>query len=171
MRKLSNEATAEADLFECAIDCPAGMPNYYLLKSPGVWIAGADMLLAAGHVPGSARPHGWTRFCRGAYTKPSRDGQHTLRVRQCGKFWVIERSCEVDVGMVSYRGIEALTFNFQVRLAPMPIWARTQPATMRLAEFCDPVPPTRVEAVWAEAYLIDISNGGVATLSALSRPA
>ena len=159
----------EADLFDCMIDRPANLPDYYL-HGPGVWIAGADMLLAAGHVPGGARPRGWAQYCRGAYTKPSRDGQYIMQVRQHGKFWIIERSGEVDVDGVSYRGIEALVFNFQVRLVPFPIWTRTQPAAMWLAEYCDPVPPARVQAVWAEAGLFDLGTGWLVTLPAIKTP-
>jgi hypothetical protein len=168
----SYEAAAEPeapDLFECAIDRPADLPDYYL-PGPGVWIAGEDMLRAAGHVSGGARPHGWTQYCRGAYTKRSRNGQHTLRVRQFNKYWIIERSCEVNVDGVNYRRIEALVFNFQVRLAPMPIWARTQPVALRLAEFCDPVPPMSVQAVWAEAGLFDLGTGWLVTLPATKTP-
>jgi hypothetical protein len=159
----------EADLFDCMIDRPANLPDYYL-HGPGVWIAGADMLLAAGHVPGGARPHGWHQFCRGAYTKPSRDGHYTMRVRQHGKFWIIERSGEVDVDGVGYRGIEALVFNFQARLAPMPIWTHTCPAAMRLAEFCEPVPPARVKGIWIEAGLYDLNTGRLVTLPATTPP-
>src|ERR1019366_9250330 len=155
----------EADLFECMIDRPANLPDYYL-PGPGVWIDGADMLLAAGHVPGGARPRGWTQFCRGAYTKPSRDGQHTLQVRQHDKFWIIERSGEVDVDGVSYRGIEALVFNFQVCLAPFPIWTRTQPAAMWLLGDFGPGPPPPGPGVLGEGGPVGLGTGWLVTLPA-----
>jgi hypothetical protein len=72
--------------------------------------------------------------------------------------------------VLSYRGIEALAFKFQVCLAPMPIWTRTCPAAMRLAEFCDPVPPARVKGVWAKAGLYDLNTGWLVTLPATAPP-
>ena len=76
----------------------------------------------------------------------------------------------MNVEGISYRGIEALVFNFQVRQAPFPIWTHTCPAAMRLAEFCDPVPPARVKAVWAEAALFDLGTGWLVTLPAIKTP-
>ena len=76
----------------------------------------------------------------------------------------------MNVEGISYRGIEALVFNFQVRLVPFPIWTRTQPAAMWLAEYCDPVPPARVQAFWAEAGLFDLGTGWLVTLPAIKTP-
>jgi hypothetical protein len=137
-------------LFECDLDrSQTKIPDDYLPEAPGVLIAGEDMLRAAGYVPGSNRPRGWKRTNPDAFTKPSRDGVHTLRVRQCGhakdedKLWIIERSSCAAIG---YRKIEALVFAF----GKMPIWTRTYQGAMRLAELCDPLPLPPVAGCWTK---------------------
>jgi hypothetical protein len=63
------------------------MPDDYLPEAPGVLIAGEEMLRAAGHVPASHRPAGWTPGESGTFMRRRRrDGDHTLWVRKCGKF-------------------------------------------------------------------------------------
>jgi hypothetical protein len=141
---------ASLRLFECHIDrSQTQMPNHYLPGAAVVSIAGEGMLQAAGHVPGSYRPRAWRRGEPGVFGKPSRDGAHMLRVRQCGrakdknKLWVIERTSRT-----SFLGIpqveEALVFAF----GNVPIWTRTYQAAMRLAEHCDPLPRPPVVGCW-----------------------
>jgi hypothetical protein len=156
MANLHTDDTAPR-LFECDLDrSQTKIPDDYLPDAPGVLIAGEDMLRAAGYVPGSNRPRGWKPANPGAFTKPSRDGVHTLRVRQCGhakdkdKLWIIERSSFADIG---YRKIEALVFGF----GQVPIWARTYQAAMRLAEHCDPFPCPPTAGCWTEVYTVHFS--------------
>ena len=138
MRKMALKNTAP-NLFECDIDrSQTEMPDYYLPTAPGVLIAGPDMLHAAGDVPGTPDPAGWTRGASGLM-KPSRDGSRRLWVQPCGRFWIIERSA-LDVRAHD----EALVFAFVL----LPIWTRTCNSAMRLAEFCDPTPLTPVAGYW-----------------------
>jgi hypothetical protein len=77
MKQLALKSTAP-NLFECDVDrSQTEMPDYYLPTAPGVLIAGADMLRAAGDFPGALFPTGWTRRASGLM-KPSRDGKRTL---------------------------------------------------------------------------------------------
>jgi hypothetical protein len=118
------------------------MPADYLPTAPGVLFAGQELLSAAGYIPGSSRPSGWSRPLPGDYRK--RVGKHVLEVRQCGNSgsndWTIERYEFFD-----YKGMEALVF-----LAGdyMPIWARTYQAAMRVAEYCYPIARPPIAGRW-----------------------
>jgi hypothetical protein len=124
-------------LFECMVDrSDTEMPDDYLPTARGILIAGRDMLRAAGYVPGSCRPRGWSRRNPGVFARPSAESQHILWVRQCGRFWVIERSFEFSEHGCDFRDDYALT----CALTDMPISTRTYQAAMRLAEHCDMSP-------------------------------
>jgi len=139
MKKLALNNTGPA-LFECDIDrILTEMPDYYLPAAPGVLVAGADMLYAAGDFPGAPAPAGWARRASG-WMKPSRDNSRTLWVQPCGRYWIIERS-PVDVSAHD----ETLVFAFVL----LPIWTRTMASAMRLAEHCDPIPQSPVAGYWA----------------------
>jgi hypothetical protein len=132
------------------------MPDDYLPEAPGVLIAGEEMLRAAGHVPASHRPAGWTPGESGTFMRRRRrDGDHTLWVRKCGKLWLIERSLDLDSGL--RREIEALVFAF----GPRPICTRTYVAAMRLAEHCDPSPGASVARYWAKVCVVRMMDDGL----------
>jgi len=130
-------------LFDEVLDrAQTEMPDWYLPSAEGVLIAGEDILGAAGHRPGSPDPAGWSHGASG-FRKLARDGKTVLWVQRCGQFWIIERSLRLGRG--DTRG-ETLVFAFGAR----PIWTRTRAAAMRLAEFCDPIPPAPVAGYWAD---------------------
>ena len=139
MTKLALKNTAPV-LFECDVDrSQTRMPDYYLPTSPGVLIAGSDMLHAAGDYPGAPPPTGWTRGASGLM-RPSRDGRRVLWVQRCGRYWILERS-PVEVRARH----ETLVFAFVL----VPIWTWTMTSAMRLAEYCDPIPQSPVAGYWA----------------------
>ena len=92
-------------IFECDLDRDeAGIPPNYMLRTSGVLLAGKDMLIAIGDVPGAPEPDGWTpatpsipanasfQLCGKAdFEKPSRDGCHMLRAKRFGDFWAAEQ--------------------------------------------------------------------------------
>jgi hypothetical protein len=148
-------------VFECLLDDLSEIrtPYPYWPDIPGVLIAGKDMLLAAGDVPGASNPKGWSpcagyvlwvgwRPGAGGFKKRSCDGIHTLRVTEWGEYWLVERWANVVSGKYKYREMHALVFSFQ----RTPIWTRTREAAMRLAEHCDPTPRSPVAGYWAPAY-------------------
>jgi len=148
-------------VFECLLDDLSEIrtPYPYWPDIPGVLIAGRDMLLAAGDVPGASNPKGWSpcagyvlwvgwRPGAGGFKKRSCDGIHTLRVSKWGEYWLVERWAKVVSGKYKYREMHALVFAFQ----RTPIWTRTREAAMRLAEHCDPIPRSPVAGYWAPAY-------------------
>jgi hypothetical protein len=57
-------------------------------------------------------------------------------VATAGEFWAAERSTRYMSGRLELREIQMLVFAFW----EVPIWTRTPPAAMRLAEHCDPMP-------------------------------
>src|SRR4051794_3340404 len=93
------------------------MPDWYMPSAVGVVIAGGHILPAA-----AASPLGWSRRASGI--KRRVDNQHTLWVQRCGKYWIIERACNLDA---SYVEEQALTLSF----GPLPVWAPTSDGAMR----------------------------------------
>jgi hypothetical protein len=148
---------AAPHLFERFIDrSQTKMPDDYLPAAPGVLIAGKDMLRAAGYAPRSYHPYGWTPGETGTFMRRRmRDGDHTLWVRKCGSFWIIERSIDLDAG--ERREIEALVFTSELR----PICTRTRKAAMWLAEHCDPIPCAPVEGHWVRVCLVRMMDDGL----------
>jgi hypothetical protein len=126
-----------------------------------VLLAGKDMLIAIGIVPGAPEPDGWTpglplipevdgrrAWETADFEKPSPDGNRMLRAQRFGKFWMPERSTKIISGRYKYREIERLVFAF----GEIPIWTRTRQAAMRLAEHCDPIPRTPVAGLWLPVF-------------------
>jgi len=156
----SNEVAPE--IFECLLDRDqAGIPPLWMLKTSRVLLAGKDMLIAIGDVPGAPEPRGWTpgvpvmpevngRRAIGTadFEKPSQDGNRMLRAKRLGKFWMPERSTKVVWGRYTYRLVHALVFAF----GEVPIWTRTPQAAMRLAEHCDPMPDAPVAGFWLPMF-------------------
>jgi hypothetical protein len=156
----SHEAAPK--VFECDLDRDqAGIPPPYMLKASGVLLAGRDMLIAIGDVPGAPETHGWVATVPAIpenadfqlsgtanYEKPSRDGNRVLRAKRFGKFWAPERSTKITWGRLVVRRIDALVFAF----GEVPIWTRTPQAAMRLAEHCDPMPDTPVAGFWLPMF-------------------
>jgi hypothetical protein len=142
-------------LFECDIDrSRTKLPDNYLPDAPGVLIAGKDMLRAAGYVPRSYHPHGWTPGEPGTFLRRhSPHSGHKLWVRKCGKFWIIERSMDLNAG--HRRDIEALIFASGLR----PICTRTYKAAMWLAEHCDPIPCAPLAGHWVGVCLVRMVDG------------
>ena len=156
----SDEAAPK--IFECDLDrAQAGMPDYFIPEAPGVLLAGKDMLIAAGDVPGAPEPAGWSpgvplmpgedgrRAWEAAdFEKPSSDGERILRAKRFGKFWMPERSIRVTIGRGQLREVHALVFAF----GNAPIWTRDRQAAMRLAEYCDPIPAAPVAGLWLPQF-------------------
>jgi hypothetical protein len=143
MSKLALNSNA-SNVFECDIDRDqTGMPDYYLPLAPGALIAGSTILHAIGEIPGASAPIGWNRGAAGL-SKPTRNGEGTLWVQQCGKFWIVERSplsTPTDWN-------ETLVFAFVL----MPIWTRTMAPAMRLAEYCDPIAQPPIAGYWTRTF-------------------
>jgi hypothetical protein len=149
-------------IFECDLDRDeAGIPPNYMLRTSGVLLAGKDMLIAIGDVPGAPDPSGWTpasppvpenanyQLCGTAdFEKPSRDGGHMLRAKRFGEFWAAERSTKFWTGRLWLREIHMLVFAF----GEIPIWTRSPQAAMRLAEYCDPIPDAPVAGFWLPMF-------------------
>lgn len=149
-------------LFECHLDrAEAAIPAGYLLRTPAVLLAGKDMLIAIGDVPGAPEPDGWTPtipaipdaacfpLSRTAdFEKLSRAGSHMLRAKRFGEFWAAERSTKFWTGRLWLREIHMLVFAF----GELPIWTRTPQAAMRLAEYCDPMPDAPVAGFWLPMF-------------------
>jgi hypothetical protein len=130
-------------LFDEVIDRTPEMPDWYVPAAKGVLIAGEDMLRAAGYVPGSSSPYGWSPGQPGAFKKLLPDG-YILWVRENGKLWAIERSLGRDTD-------EALTS----LLGPRLLCTRTYEAAMRLAEYCHPQAPLNVPGLtWSDTNYI-----------------
>jgi hypothetical protein len=72
---------------------------------------------------------------------------------QCGKFWLIERSLDLNSGRC--REIEALVFAFEL----LPIWTHTYQEAMRLAEYCDPIPREPVAGKWVKVCAVHLVDG------------
>jgi hypothetical protein len=156
----SNEVAPK--IFECDLDRDeAGIPPDYMLRTTGVLLAGRDMLIAIGDVPGAPEPDGWTpatpaipanagfQLCGKAdFEKLSRDGGHMLRAKRFGKFWAAERSTKFRSGPLELRKIQMLVFAF----GEVPIWTRNPQAAMRLAEYCDPRPDAPVAGFWLPTF-------------------
>jgi hypothetical protein len=99
------------------------LPPWVRSVSSAIGIATDDFLRAAGHVPGS-KPEGWRCDRPGVFWKPV-GCWASLRVRDCGGLWTVERErCHEEI----------LTYSGGI------ICARTPEAAMRLAEFCYPFP-------------------------------
>ena len=144
-----NLANVAPQVFERDVDrSQISWPYPYWQDTPGVLIAGKDMLRAAGDAPGAADPYGWSPGA-GGFEKPACNGIHTLRVNQWGDFWVPERSIKLIIRRHKLQEIQALVFAF----GQVPIWTHTRGAAMRLAEHCDPIPRTPVAGHWATAYM------------------
>jgi len=149
-------------IFECDLDRDqAGIPPHYMPQTSGVLLAGKDMLIAIGDVPGAPRPHGWVAAVpaipnnagflasgKADFEKPSRDGKLMLRAKRIGNFWAAERSTKMIFGRLTLRRIDALVFAF----GEIPIWTRTPQAAMRLAEHCDPMPDAPVAGFWLPMF-------------------
>src|SRR5215472_3552996 len=79
-------------LFGEVIDRTPEMPHWYVPIAKGVLIAGEDMLRAAGYLPGSRRPDGWSPGKPGAFKKAcahaKRDtaGSAAAPAARCRKF-------------------------------------------------------------------------------------
>jgi hypothetical protein len=69
------------------------LPEDYLPRAPGILPAGKDLLLGVGAVPESCRPGGWTKIPDGFMRRVYRTNRR-LRVRSCGKHWLIERTID-----------------------------------------------------------------------------
>jgi hypothetical protein len=158
----SNSDAVAPEIFECDLDRDqAGMPDYFVPEAPGALLAGKDMLIAAGDIPGAPEPKGWTpgvplmpelngrrAWETADFEKPSADGERMLRIKRLGKFWMPERSIRVKCGRYNYREVQALVFAF----GSAPIWTRTPRAAMRLAAHCDPIPNTPVAGFWRPMF-------------------
>ena len=159
----SNSQEIAPQIFECSLDrAQAGMPDHLLPEAErGVLIAGHDMLIASGHVPGAPEPDGWTpgvplmpevdghrAWETADFEKPSADGECMLRAKRFGEFWMPERSIRLSWGRQHLRQVQALAFAFE----NVPIWTRDRQAAMRLAEHCDPIPGASVAGLWLPLF-------------------
>jgi len=99
----------------------AGLPSAFFPWAPGVVIASNYLLQAAGHHDEARCPPGWAEKLPDVFTKVIRGNR--LEVRGCAEFWTIERQYE-----------QALVLPF----GPLPVFTRTAPVAMRVAEYCHP---------------------------------
>lgn len=127
----SCEAEAYPKLFEF-IDKQTG------LSPKGVLLAAEDLIRAAGYLPGSKRPAGWSERVDG-FGRRTEDRKYTLRVFKIGDYWFVIRKTSRRLLDLEYL---ALAFE------QVPLCTRTDNEAMRLADHCHPAPGQTIGGCW-----------------------
>ena len=127
-------------LWDEVVKRTSGMDEWNLPPYAGGRIAGEELLRRAGYRPALRLPRRWTESIPGSFRQFERDGVHVRWVRSIGgNLWFMTRAIYDG----TYHTYQELTYI----VGPLLILTRGYHAAMRLAEWCNPLPPLKAPAV------------------------